>query len=250
MRISEIAEKTCLTRQWLNKLADRGEIPGVKRKVNGRLRIEDGSKLREWIRLTARSVSRGRSKRGRIHERTLTAVSKELNRIRTVTTRHIDLSKSLEKVRALQNEESFLKRAITRDHYTTREIANETGYHRRHIARLAPKVPGAIYSGNQWIFLKSEELHLWIRTAIGKRSAAIRSARADHSRSTRIKGTKTITGDLIKLVSRMREVTETRPIESWTLDEINAFLDDSEPLAKAIDAANRRWDDLNPSRSS
>jgi hypothetical protein len=41
MLISDIAALYGLSRQWLNKLVERGEIPGVRRKPNGRLEIFD-----------------------------------------------------------------------------------------------------------------------------------------------------------------------------------------------------------------
>ena len=47
--VKEICELTGYTRQWLNKLADRGEVPGCSRNDVGRLQFEDTAELREWI---------------------------------------------------------------------------------------------------------------------------------------------------------------------------------------------------------
>lgn len=246
MTVSEIANKTCLTRQWLNKLADRGEIPGATRKANGRLRIEDCPKLRSWVRRTANSVLSYRAARGRIHERRLAKAAKELDRITTKMTRHRNLDKQLQKVRALRKEVSEAEKASARDYYTCGEIARYTGYHRRHIARLAQDIPGAMFVGTKWNFQKSEEANIWIRDAKNKRAAAIQEARADRSKSKRATGAKTINWALYQLIACIQEVTATRPIEEWTLIEINAFLDDAEPIAEAYMAAQNRWKALNP----
>jgi hypothetical protein len=48
--VSDICESTGYTRQWLNKLADRGEIPGCSRNENERLQFEDTSEFRKWIK--------------------------------------------------------------------------------------------------------------------------------------------------------------------------------------------------------
>jgi hypothetical protein len=48
--VSEICELTGYTRQWLNKLADRGEIPDCSRNDVGRLHFDDTPELREWIK--------------------------------------------------------------------------------------------------------------------------------------------------------------------------------------------------------
>jgi hypothetical protein len=51
MTVSELASRAGISRQWLNVLADKGEVPGCSRKANGRLQIEpsDG-RLEKWIR--------------------------------------------------------------------------------------------------------------------------------------------------------------------------------------------------------
>jgi hypothetical protein len=197
------------------------------------------------VRSTANSVLSYRAARGRMHERALAKTGKELNRITTEMTRHGDLEKDLEKVRALRKKEQLLKKAVIRDHYTTGEIANETGYNRRHIARLAPTIPGALFSGTGWIFPKSEKLHLWIRDAIRKRKAAVRSAQAMHPQEKRVRGTKTVTRALYELVNCIREITRTRPISEWTIEEVDRFLDDAEPLAETIEDAQKRWQEIN-----
>lgn len=245
MTISEISQKTCLTRQWLNRLADRGEIPGITRKPNGRLKIQADPKLRNWITITARSVSRQRARRVQIHDRALANVTKQINRITVENTRHADLKKDLEKVRALRREESALKIAVVRDHYTTGEIASETGYNRRHIARLAQEIPGAAFSGTRWIFPKSDKLHTWIRDARNEREAAIRRANAEKNGNTpEGKAVVTVTSVLRKLYDVTKSVVENRPVEDWSLQECNAFLQETEPFLEIAEDVRCRWDHL------
>jgi len=204
----------------------------------------------KWIRIEAHSISSWRAKRGRIHERKLAKATKELNRITTEITRHADLQKNLEKVRALRKQVVQANRATTGDYYTTGEIANETGYHRRHIARLAQNIPGAIYSGKRWVFPKSEELHLWIRNSIGVRVAAVRAARAEHRLNKRGNRTRTISGELNKLVLFLKKLTRNRPISEWRFEEVSAFQDDAEPLAEAYMQAQNRLEEIELSNGS
>jgi hypothetical protein len=71
--------------------------------------------------------------------------------------------------------------------------------------------------------------------------AAIRSALAEHPRSSRIKGTRTITFDLSQLSRSVKKITAERPINEWSELEVCAFLDDAVTVAETIESAKERW---------
>jgi excisionase family DNA binding protein len=48
--VAELAREIGISRQWLNKLVDRGKIPAVKRGKNGRLIIRSGEELSDWLK--------------------------------------------------------------------------------------------------------------------------------------------------------------------------------------------------------
>jgi hypothetical protein len=48
MRICDLSILSGLSRQWVNKLVDKGEVPGCRRKSNGRLKNYDDEKAAEW----------------------------------------------------------------------------------------------------------------------------------------------------------------------------------------------------------
>ena len=234
MRVAEMARKTGLTRQWLNRLADKGGIPGCGRKANGRLRIQDGPELQLWLRRTRNKISSSRAARARIHERAFARVTKNLSRITNESNRRVDLKA----VQILQDKILDLKKTKARDFYTSGEVAKATGYNRRHVSRIASKIPGALYGTNGWRFEKTEDLHLWIRQSrIANRE---RGKPKDRER----RGAVTINSVLRKLYDVTRGVVENRPIADWSLQECNAFMSETEPLLEIADDVRRRWDRL------
>lgn len=48
--LAELAREIGISRQWFNKLVDRGNIPAVKRGKNGRLIIRPGAELNDWLK--------------------------------------------------------------------------------------------------------------------------------------------------------------------------------------------------------
>jgi hypothetical protein len=54
-----------------------------------------------------------------------------------------------------------------------------------------------------------------------------------------------VTRALYELVNCIREITRTRPISEWTIEEVDRFLDDAEPLAETIEDAQKRWQEIN-----
>jgi hypothetical protein len=51
VKVAELAAESGLSRQWLNKLVDRGMVPGVRRGTTGRLIIRRDAELDGWLRL-------------------------------------------------------------------------------------------------------------------------------------------------------------------------------------------------------
>jgi len=110
--------------------------------------------------------------------------------------------------------------------------------YKHHVAAIA-ETGGNITDIRIW--LKIAEEQCWTRPQL---RAAIREARAEHSQQKRTKGTKTITGELHRLTSRVKEVISKRPVKEWSLEEVNVFLDDAELLAETIEDAQNRWNDF------
>jgi hypothetical protein len=49
MNVAQLCKAAGISRQWLNKLVDLGEVPGVVRRENGRLQITEESELSQWL---------------------------------------------------------------------------------------------------------------------------------------------------------------------------------------------------------
>ena len=214
MTIKEIARATGLSRQWINELADRGEIPSIKRKLNGRLAIEDTPALRKWIDGKKKSVQRDRDRRACIHHRALASVSKKLTRVVNEPNRRVDASK----VRAFQEKQILLKTMASRDHYTTGELAKEVSFDRRHIARIAATIPGSSFDKGKWKFKKSAQLYGWIQI----------TGNANRQRNRRHNHSVTLTTESRRFYEALRSC---RPIDEWTRGQCRTFLSDFQPIS-------------------
>ena len=62
MTVRELSERAGLSRQQINKNVDLGDVPGVRRKENGRLEIEETKALQRWIS-SKRGLQQTRQKR-------------------------------------------------------------------------------------------------------------------------------------------------------------------------------------------
>src|SRR2546430_17576508 len=70
MTVSDLSARAQITRQWLNKLVDRGEVPGcVRDEESGRLRISNSSKLAKWVATKARLQTKKQGRRLTLEER-------------------------------------------------------------------------------------------------------------------------------------------------------------------------------------
>jgi hypothetical protein len=49
MNVAQLCKAAGISRQWLNKLVDLGEVPGVVRRENGRLQITEEPELSQWL---------------------------------------------------------------------------------------------------------------------------------------------------------------------------------------------------------
>jgi hypothetical protein len=107
MNVTDICKTTGITRQWLNKLVDRGEVPGASRRDSGRLQIADSPEFRRWV--TARS--RLTTKRNRTRDQ-------------------------------LRRDKATIKAPIEGD-YTSRELATMVGCTAESIRNRVVSIPGA-----------------------------------------------------------------------------------------------------------
>lgn len=69
--VSELARRTGYSRQWLNRLADAGEIPGCRRKPSGRLEIFASPELDLWIEACHRKNFTTRARDPQLHVRAI-----------------------------------------------------------------------------------------------------------------------------------------------------------------------------------
>ena len=56
MNVAQLCKAAGISRQWLNKLVDLGEVPGVERRESGRLQITEEPELSQWIAGRARQT--------------------------------------------------------------------------------------------------------------------------------------------------------------------------------------------------
>jgi hypothetical protein len=56
MNVGQLCKAAGISRQWLNKLVDLGEVPGVVRRESGRLQITEEPELSQWIAGRARQT--------------------------------------------------------------------------------------------------------------------------------------------------------------------------------------------------
>jgi hypothetical protein len=161
-------------------------------------------------------------------------VTKSLSRITNESNRRVDLKA----VQTLQDKILDLKKAKARDFYTSGEVAKATGYNRRHVSRIASKIPGALYGANGWRFKKTEDLHLWIR------QSRIANGERGKPKDRERRGAVTINSVIRKLYDVTKNVVENRPIDDWTLQECYIFLQETEPFLEIAEDVHRRWNRL------
>jgi hypothetical protein len=88
MTVSELAARAGISRQWLNKKADSGEVPGVRRAPNGRLFIQDSLELDDWARDEAAwqmSNTRRHYNDKRRHQNNIEVWAKKVDAAKTMT---------------------------------------------------------------------------------------------------------------------------------------------------------------------
>ena len=128
MTVRELSEQAGLSRQWINKNVDLGNVPGVSRKENGRLEIEETEALQRWIS-SKRQAQQARQKR------------------RLSVQERIDkLSKTEEKEYLRPSELAQI-------------IGNSTGF----IRENALKIPGVCLYQNGYRFKKTPALQKWVQ---------------------------------------------------------------------------------------
>jgi hypothetical protein len=67
--VKDLCRRAKITRQWLNKLVDRGEVQGCRRKPNDRLLIIEGPDLDRWIQQIADVQKQKRGRRLTLKDR-------------------------------------------------------------------------------------------------------------------------------------------------------------------------------------
>jgi hypothetical protein len=212
MTVTELCERARITRQWLNKLVDRHEVPGCRRKPNDRLHIVEGPELDQWIQQTAKLQTRKRGRRVTLQER-------------------------LERFRKMPNAPE----------YTVSNLAKRVGLTASTIRRRIPEIPAAFYDGKVYRFKKTPDLKAWIETEVTERLEERERLHRERIRRESFRIAKpgflqagaAIGSARVKL----NRLFKTHPFETWGPQELSALRDDLRymvRLAQDIEANLRR----------
>jgi hypothetical protein len=195
MTVTELCERARITRQWLNKLVDRHEVPGCRRKPNDRLHIIEGPKLDQWIKQTAKLQTRKRGRRLTLKER-------------------------LERFRKMPNAPE----------YTVSDLAKKVGLTASTIRRRILEIPGAFYDGKEYRIKDAPNLKQWIEaevtTRIEERERLYRERKRRKSfpihKPGFLQAGAAISGAQVKLNRLFRA----NPLQTWGPQELSALHND------------------------
>jgi len=205
MTVSDLSARAQITRQWLNKLVDRGEVPGcVRDEESGRLRISNSSKLAKWVATKARLQTKKQGRRLTLEERR-------------------------ERYERLPGLEA----------YTATGLAQRTGLAVSTIRRRVVDIPGAYADGASYRFKRTPELQQWItetreqllfeREQRHRMHLALKKNQA--AKPERLKAGKRVKDTRVALVRLFRN----EPLRSWDAFDLRTILEDLRAIDRLAD---------------
>jgi hypothetical protein len=205
MTVSDLCARAEITRQWLNKLVDRGEVPGcVRDEDSGRLSISDSSKLAKWIANKARLQTKKQGRRLSLEERR-------------------------ERYERLPGLEAF----------TATELAERTGLGASTIRRRVVDIPDAYADGASYRFKRTPELEQWIsetreqllfeREQRHRLQLALKKNRVP--KPERLKAGKRVNDTRVALVRLFKH----EPLRSWDAFDLRMILEDLRAIDRLAD---------------
>ena len=208
MTVNELCRRAGITRQWLNKLVDRGEAPCCSRKPNERLAIGDGPDLEAWIE---RIANRQKKKRGR--------------RL------------------SLQERIDRLQRTPDLDQYTVNDLAKKIDVTASTVRRRILEIPGVFYDGKVYRIPNTPELRKWINeetvVRLQERELRYRGRASRHAIQMDKPPFLAAGAAISKAKVEINRVLKRCPLKTWGKQELLALRDDLKmllPLARSIDA--------------
>jgi hypothetical protein len=208
MTVSDLCARAQITRQWLNKLVDRGEVPCCSRKPNDRLIIGASPDLDTWIERTARRQKRKQGRRLSLKDR--------LDRF---------------------------SRIPDSDQYTVSNLAKKIGVTASTVRRRIVEIPGAFYDGEAYRIRNTPDLKQWIET---ETMARLQERERLHRERLKRKSLRTLKAPFLvagAAISKARvdinRMLYKCPLKAWDRPELLVFRQDLEfmiQLACNIDA--------------
>jgi hypothetical protein len=195
MIVNELCEMAGITRQWLNKQADLGKVPGATRQPNERLKIVECAELNKWIKVTSDLQKKKRGKR-------------------------LSLQQRLARIEDYSTSES----------YTATELARKTGISASTIKRRVLEIPGAYFDGLRYRFRNSPELSQWIETEIITRLQEKESSYRERLKRASLylpKAPYLRAGAAVsKARAEINRAIRGNPVKTWGTLEIQSFRED------------------------
>jgi hypothetical protein len=211
MIVAELCEAAGITRQWLNKRVDMGDVPGCRRKPNERLEIRECPELDEWIKTTSHLQ---KTKRGR----------------------RLTLSERLERLEAGSSGKN----------YTVTELAKKTGVTASTITRRILEIPGAYFDGIRYRFQNTPDLAQWVEAEIVGRQQAKENAHRQHAKEGTSDLAKLPFLRACAAISNARvqinRATKISPVKMWKTEEIQAFAASLQYMGRLAQAVVKELD--------
>jgi hypothetical protein len=195
MTVNQLCSSAGITRQWLNTRADRGEVPGVDRRENGRLHIVETRELQAWARTMALRQKKKRGRRLTLKER-------------------IDRSKIDPTIEKL----------------TCKQLADKIGGTAKTVRLRVLEIPSAYSDGTSYFFQVTPTLKKWIAGQISKKQDE--RARLQRKRSW-IKSPILYVGNKLSNAQvAINRALRDCPIEKWGTIELTLIRDDVQRLTR------------------
>jgi len=195
MTVNELCGKAKITRQWLNKLVDRGEVPCCSRKSNDRLAIGDSPDLNTWIEKTAK---RQKKKQGR----------------------RLSLKERIDRFNRIPDLEE----------YTVSDLSKKIGVTVSTVRRRILEIQSAFYDGKSYRIKNTPDLKAWIRAEVTARlqeRESLRSARLARNSLRDLKAPFLHAGAAVsKAGVEINRVLMRHSLKTWGIPELLAFRND------------------------
>jgi predicted DNA-binding transcriptional regulator AlpA len=231
MRMSQVAQKTGFSRQWISRMAANGEVPDAVRTKAGRWRFKDSPEFMDWVARMGRwSQIRYRKRFLHQDEAELRRLEKKLAKIR-VTAESRANKKRVTELTQLISE----RRAALSDVMTTEQVAAAVKRSRRWVTNMAPEIPGAHFSKNRHLFQKSNALAAWIRAE--RRISELDRKMFAGNRRWRRSSTFSAFHALLRCQRDIRRCLIFNPFEDWEPGAQKAFVRDFNSMVKGIEQA-------------